>query len=339
MENLNTTTNEEKKILIIRFGAIGDVVHSTIISTAIKNKYPQYKIHFLTLPYIKEMLKNDLNFEKIFEFDNTKKNNLFYLFKLGIKLRKEKYDVIFNLTNALRTNFISFIANSKNVIKRSKERTIALDAFFNAALKFDNTLKYPKNLSIEFGKNEKDNILKMLYGVKQPIIVFNPGGENDNIRQGRIWPFEYWIELGNRLYESLNANIIISGSKNEQVEHQKYKAIKNAIILSGKLKLNETLALFSIASVVVSGDSGPLHMASSQSSVKTVALMGSTAKMCDAYGENSYNIHPNIDCVGCFEKRCKHLLKNSEKYTPCMKSICVDNVYNKINEVLKKQNV
>ena len=61
MKNSNTTC-EEKKILIIRFGAIGDVVHSTIICTAIKNKYPQYKIHFLTLPFIKEMLKNDLNF-------------------------------------------------------------------------------------------------------------------------------------------------------------------------------------------------------------------------------------------------------------------------------------
>ena len=118
MKNSNTTC-EEKKILIIRFGAIGDVVHSTIISTAIKNKYPQYKIHFLTLPFIKEMLKNDLNFEKIFEFDNSKKNNLFYLFKLGLALRKENYDVIFNLTNAFRTTFISFVANPKKVIKRS----------------------------------------------------------------------------------------------------------------------------------------------------------------------------------------------------------------------------
>ncbi len=338
MEDLNTA-NKEKKILIIRFGAIGDVVHSTIISTAIKNKSPQYKIHFLTLPYIKEMLKNDFNFEKIFEFDDSKKNNLLYLYKLGIKLKKEKYDVIFNLTNAFRTNFISYIANPKNVIKRSKKRTIALDAFFNAALKFDNTLEYPSNLSIEAGQVEKDNILEMLNGIKQPIIVFNPGGENDNIRQGRIWPFEYWVELGNRLYESLNAAIIISGSKNEEVEHQKYKAIKNAIILSGKLKLNETLALFSLADIVVSGDSGPLHMASSQNSVKTVALMGSTANMCEAYGENCYNIYPDYDCVGCFEKKCKYLHRSNDKYSPCMKAICVDKVFNKINEVLKKHNV
>ena len=281
MKNSNTTC-EEKKILIIRFGAIGDVVHSTIISTAIKNKYPQYKIHFLTLPFIKEMLKNDLNFEKIFEFDNSKKNNLFYLFKLGLALRKENYDVIFNLTNAFRTTFISFVANPKKVIKRSKQRTIALDAFFNSALNFDKTLEYPKNLSIEAGQTEKANILKMLEGKKHPIVVFNPGGQNDNIRQGRIWPFESWIELGNLLNEKMNATIVISGSKNEQAEHQKYKAIKNVMILSGKLKLNETLALFSLSDIVISGDSGPLHMSSSQKNTKTIALMGSTAKMCDA---------------------------------------------------------
>ena len=333
------TANKVKKILIIRLGAIGDVVHSTIISTAIKNKYPRDKIHFLTLPYIKEMLKNDLNFEKIFEFDNRKKNNLFYLFKLGLALRKENYDVIFNLTNAFRTNFISFVANPKKNIKRSKQRKIALDAFFNAALKFDKTLVYPKNLSIISGQMEKDNILKMLNDIKQPIIIFNPGGENDNIRQGRIWPFEYWIELGNKLYESLNATIIISGSKNEEFEHQKYKAIKNAIVFSGKLKLNETLALFSLADIVISGDSGPLHMASSQKNTKTIALMGSTAKMCDAYGENCYNIYPDNNCVGCFEKKCKYLFEKNQKYTPCMKAICVDKVFNKINEVLKKQNV
>ena len=54
-----------KKILIIRLGAIGDVVNSMVIHQAIKEKHPDVEIHYMTLDYIAPLLKNDKNISKI----------------------------------------------------------------------------------------------------------------------------------------------------------------------------------------------------------------------------------------------------------------------------------
>ncbi|UKI42379.1 MAG: hypothetical protein L6V95_05450 [Candidatus Melainabacteria bacterium] len=82
------------------------------------------------------------------------------------------------------------------------------------------------------------------------------------------------------------------------------------------------LLYFSLSDIVVSGDSGPLHIASSQKNTKTIALMGSTAKMCDAYGENCYNIYPDSNCIGCFEKNVNIFLEKRKIHTLHESHLC-----------------
>ena len=112
----------KQKVLIIRLGAIGDVVHSTIMAQAIKNKHQNVEIHYLTADFIAPLVSFSPFVDKVFSFDMKKKNNLFYLISLGLKLRKEKYDVSFNLTNAFRNAFINFVLGAKKNVKRNSKR-------------------------------------------------------------------------------------------------------------------------------------------------------------------------------------------------------------------------
>ena len=55
-----------KKILIIRAGAIGDVVHTTNLFRSIKRTYKDIKVHYLTSELIKPLLIEDPDVEKVF---------------------------------------------------------------------------------------------------------------------------------------------------------------------------------------------------------------------------------------------------------------------------------
>lgn len=326
--------NSTKKILIIRLGAIGDVVHSTIIAQAIKEKYPQHQVDFLTANSICGLLKNNKYLTNIIPFEEKHKNNIIYLLKKGLELKKEKYDYIVNLTNSTRNILLLNIASPQNIIKRNSKRTHAVDAFFNTAKDIFEDLTQPKHIDLGIDPKAFATVQKQLVNTQKPMIIFSPGGDNDNKRQGRIWPDENWINLGNELVKNHNASIIIIGSPNEVKLHEQYKKINNAKILSGQLSLAESAALMSICDVFISGDSGPLHIADAVGA-KTIALMGSTSpRSCAPYSSNGSVIEPIIECKYCGQKKCIRLNKN-EKFTPCISSITVQMVLNE----LKKKNI
>ena len=281
------------KLLIIRLGAIGDVVHSNIIPQAIKQKYPDYEIDFLTTDYIAPLIKNNKFISKV--IPASPKLNLIKAIMIGYKLRSEKYDIVINLTNSLKNIVIAKLAGGK-IYKRNKNRVHAVDAFYNTALDIFENLEKP--LSIQLGVNKKiiEELKEKLKEFSQPIIIFSPGGQNDKERQGRIWRDEYWVELGESLVKKYNATILIVGSKTEKTKHEKFSKIPNSIVFSGELTLEESAALFSLADLFISGDSGPLHIADAVG-CRTIALMGSTNPIaCAGYSSNAYYIEPQNDC-------------------------------------------
>ena len=312
--------SSSKKILIIRLGAIGDVVHSTVIAQAVKTTYPQHEIHFITASYISPLLESSSYIDKVIPFEMKHKDNIFYLLKKGLELRKEKYDYIINLTNATRNFIMIYIAAPKQLVKRNAKRVHAVDAFFNTACDALGDLKKPEYLDLGINKTALEKITNEISEVKHPIIILSPGGDNDLQRQGRIWVDEYWTELGNMLVEKYNASVFVIGSKTEAKNHSRYSAIKNARIFSGQLSLTETAALISKCDLFISGDSGPLHLADAVGA-RTIALMGSThPRSSSAYSKNGTFIEPTISCRYCGQRKCK-MLSEGEKFTPCMASV------------------
>ena len=60
---------EYNKILIIRTGAIGDVVHTTALFHSIKKAYPNVEIHYLTSSTVEFFLKEDAAISKVYTID------------------------------------------------------------------------------------------------------------------------------------------------------------------------------------------------------------------------------------------------------------------------------
>lgn len=320
-----------KKILIIRLGAIGDVVHSTVIQQALKKKHPDTEISFLTSELLYPLLKNDPDLDKVYKFNSKLKDNWFYILKLGLEFRKEKFDAIINLSNSLRNKVLLFLANPKKIISRSKHRVHATDAFFNSAKEVFDDIEKPTNLKLHLNKDILNEVTAKLEKYKRPFIVISPGGEHDNVRQGRIWPEDSWIELGNKLAEKYLGTIFIIGSKEERAMHEKYTKIYNSVLFSGELSLEESACLISLADLFISGDSGPLHMASALG-VKTLGLMGSTpAAACGPYGTKGYSITSDTLCIGCGQVKCSKV-KEDEKYSLCMKLLKPEAVFKFIEE-------
>ena len=328
--------DKKKKILIIRLGAIGDVVHTTVIPKSIKTAHPDYEIHYLTQAENIPLLENCDYIDKIHLWDRTKRKSYKYLFETIKLLFKERYDIVFNLTNAIRNNLLSLGACPKKTVQRKFLKGSWVEDYFYTAKSVIKDIEIPPALELGVNKDIDKKITERLEGYPKPYTMIIPGGRTDKNRQGRLWNIENWKKLTEELQKKYGGTIIVCGAKGERTYHEQLKK-DGVIITSGEYNLAGTSALLSHANLVISGDTGPLHIASAHN-VNTLALIGSTSPdKIKPYGDKGYYISADTECKYCWKKKCK-FTKNNEKYTPCMENITVDMVMGKIEEIrqLKK---
>ncbi len=320
------------KILIIRTGAIGDVVHTTGLFQAIKKAYPYVQIHYLTSPLIMPLIKEDKSIEKVIAV-----NPEFHLFSSSAKeyadkLKNENYDLAINLQPSFKLKMLIKLSGIKKQILYKKDINIhAVENFFKTGLEVFPEIKEPKELRLFLPPESVNQAKERLKGYSKPIIVINAGGMFSK-RQGRAYPIHKWIEAGNKLQEKYNAVIILTGAKEDKEFLLPLNGIKNSVNLIGELSLADSCGVISQADFMISGDSGPLHIAAALG-VKSVGLYGSSPIKRTGCYSNGINILSKKDCVPCNKRKCKYLKGKTKIYAPCMEQIPPDEILNAVSSI------
>ena len=98
----------------------------------------------------------------------------------------------------------------------------------------------------------------------------------------------------------------------------------------GELSLIDSCAVIGEADVMLSGDSGPLHIATALG-VKSIGLYGSMPANRTGCFSSGINVISRKDCVPCNRRKCKFLKKSKNIYAPCMEEISIEEIIEKIN--------
>ena len=322
----------KKRVLIIKLGAIGDVVHTTIIASAIKQKHPDWIVDFLTITPIISLIENNQYVDNIYDWDFSQRKSLKYILKIGKILFKNRYDVIFDPTVSLRTLLLSIIALPKKIMTKKFYGGLWVEDYFMMAKRAIKDLEMPNRLYIGTNEEADKKIENDIKDYPKPHIAIIPGRNNDKTRPGRVWNINKWKELTNLLNQNYNGTVFVIGAGNEKEYHQVLLDEK-IVMKTGEYSLVESSSFLSKMDLVISGDTGPIHIASAHNT-KTLAILGSTSpKQIKPYGENGHWISAKTECLHCWKKECKYL-KDGEIYTPCMEALSAQEVFEKVKEIL-----
>ena len=322
--------NKFKKILIIRTGAIGDVVHTTNLVHSIKKAYPETVIHYMTNPMLEFMLENDETIEKVITINPKFKLFSSYTKEMAAKLKQEKYDLVINLQPSLKVRGLIFLAGiKKELIYKKDFKLHAVTNFWRTGIKAFPNMKEDRELKIYLSQDTINKSKDRLKDYKHPFIVINAGGMFSK-RQGRTYPVEKWIELGNKIQEKFNGTIILNGAIEDKEFLQPLNKIKDSVNYIGELSLEDSCGVISQADLMISGDSGPLHIATALG-VKSIGLYGSMPVNRTGCYCNGINIKSEKTCVPCNRRKCKYIKRTKKIYTPCMEEIETDKILEKIS--------
>jgi len=156
-------------------------------------------------------------------------------------------------------------------------------------------------------------------GGRVPLVAIAPGSQMPS----KHWPIERFAELGKRLRESLATELVIVGGP---AERQAGEFLRSAwgggLNGAGAFSVAETAALLSRVELLVTLDTGPMHLAAAVG-IPCIALFSAieAGKKWDPLGDGHIVIRKPVNCAGCRVTVCPredHL---------CMTEIGVDEVW------------
>ena len=316
------------KILIIRLSSLGDILLTTPVIRAIKKANSEIQIDFLSKPAFKDVIRYNQKLKNKFILDTENASN-----ELIENLQREKYDLIIDLQNNIRSREITRKLNVE--ISRFKKPNIK--KFLLVNLKW-NTYKNIQSV-VEFYAStipglELDKEGLEFYSEKgkvsnietnEKIIGICPGSRHFT----KMWPREYFIELGSKLLKHKYKIKVLGGSADKEICKEIADQIPGAINQCSDDELFETADNMSECKFVVCNDSGLMHLASAIR-VPLFAIFGSTVKEFGFYPYNCEHFVFDNSLVKC--RPCSHIGRSScpKKHFNCMLNIKPDLIIDKI---------
>lgn len=141
-----------------------------------------------------------------------------------------------------------------------------------------------------------------------PLVVFNPGANYGSAKQ---WPEDRYAALGRRLRAEFDASIVFVGGPGDRsvcdrIAHEIRGSAANEPVLdlAGKTSILELAAVLAASRLVVTNDTGAMHVAQAVGST-IVAIFGSTDPVTTApYGEHHRIVREPVECSPCLLREC-----------------------------------
>lgn len=307
-----------KKILVIKFGGVGDVLLSTAVLGNLKDYFRNSEINFLTVSSARDVVEGNPYVSRVLTFNLYKDDSV----RLIKKVRKDGYRLIIDLFTNPRTNLLSFFSGARyrvgydfphrnfgyNIKVKARARggemhnldfnLLALEAIGVPVTSKEQNV-YTDKIHEDFAENFliQNNLTdKKLIG-----IIISGGWETKKYKA------DDYITLVRMLEKEFNANIILMwGTEEELSECKKIKSETGNTFITPPTGLKYLATLIKKCSAVICNDSGPMHITNALK-VPLLAIFGPTnPKLQGPYSEKNLTIvNENIDCLGCQLLECK----------------------------------
>ena len=345
------------EILIVKLSAIGDVIHTLPALAALHQQFPESNITWVVEEKAYDVIKDHPYLKRVVVskrkgwLKNVKKPSLWYptlkeIIKFIKELRSQNYDLVIDFQGLLKSALLILLSKGKRKVGYDKTREMSF-LFLNekipacpqdqhAVEKNINLTRYlgaeidEVRFIISIGEEDKRKIEYLLsenkLSTSKLLIIMSTQAS----WMTKIWDPSKVAKLSDRLIEKYDAQLVFTGGKDDYSSIEKILSLMNHRVVnaSGKTSLKELAYLLSISDLMITMDSGPMHIASAMGT-PTVALFGPTAHWrTGPYCNNAIIIGNHLPCSPCFKKRC-------DKGKACMEKISVGEILEAVDKQLK----
>lgn len=363
---LSPRTVQPHRILVIRLDLIGDLVLSMTFVRALKRTYSGAEIDLLALPSSAQIVQDDPDLTNVIPYDPNvwrrpkalaQGRNWRSAFSVIRRLRSRRYDIAVSVFG----NWAAMLAVASGARRRVGFGRESYPGFMTDSLagrhwlpgerlhEVDYCLKLARAAGVAITDDDRiprlfvatsvrDELNTLLHdlGVRQdkPLIACHVASNNG---QSKRWPIPYWATLLDRLIRELGVQVVLTGAPGDLplIELVTRRMEQTAFNLAGKTSLTQLAALLQRADIMISGDSGPMHIAAAVGT-PLIAIHGPTDPAHSGPVSPSATIlRSGIWCSPCYTVKAP---ADCRFYTTqCMKNITPARVFEVVEAKLRER--
>jgi heptosyltransferase I len=339
-------------ILIVKLSAIGDVIHTLPSLSALRRLYPKAHITWVVEEVAADLIKNHPCLDAVLisrrkswgkDFRNGQIRKPLQEMKSFIKnLRQRHYDLVIDFHGLFKSSMIVFLSGGKRKLGYDSLQELS-GLFLNEKISedinknaVDRYLDFPRYLGsaidraqfiLPSNKEAEEKVQNLLHKYNledKKFIAVSPFA----LWETKLWSNEKFAHLADLINNKLQMKVVFTGSEKELIEKITSLMTVDSINLGGQTSLLELACLYKKAQMVISTDSGPMHLAAAVET-PVIALFGPTDPVrTGPYGAGHTIIRAELSCSPCFLKKC-----STKK---CMEDISPQQVFAAVKKLAKE---
>jgi lipopolysaccharide heptosyltransferase II len=328
----NLRPDEVRKILVLNRNHIGDCLLTTPLLRALKRGFPRARLEVSVPRANWALLDTNPHVDEI--VPRPERLRMGAKFKFAFEMRRRDYDLIISLQE--KSMFYAWSAYYIGLRSRRRPLTVGFDhprtrrlygqsvvplrrdqhevyKYLDIAAALGCPMEPNPVLELEPAPEARDFAERFLNSrgvdTEARFIGVNPGGTKEEKR----WPVERFAETADRLHQELALPVIIFGGKGDidMATQISERMSHRPLIAAGRASLGDTAALLERCHFLVTGDTGPMHMAVAMA-VPVVALFGPTSTVkFGPFSTLGAVLASDSSCPNC-RKPCLHQISADE---------------------------
>jgi lipopolysaccharide heptosyltransferase I len=301
-------------IVLVRLGAMGDIVHAIPAAAALRRAFPAARIDWLVESKHRAIVEMVTTIDRVIEVHPA----LAGWTRAVRELRATKYDLAIDVQGLMKSAVLARASGAARVVGFSiwhlREKTAR--PFYSDVREAEGGHVIAKNLRLLDAVGVHDTKiafpiadvpsaaldgLRGSIGADTPFALVNPGAGWANKR----WPADRFGEIASFLREARGlAPVVLWGPGEEALARSVVTAAKGAAVIAPPTAVPDVVALARAASLFVSGDTGPLHLAAAVGT-PVVAIFGPTDPGRNGPFDADDIAVSRFDACGChYNRRC-----------------------------------
>jgi len=338
-----------KKILVIRLSSIGDIILMTPLLRNLRRHFPNARIDVVTKAVFADLVRHHPGINHLYEVVPEKGSA--DLSELGATLRDQHYDVVFDIHKNFRSFQLTRAAQAPIVLRHKKflvRRWLFVQFKWNLLRDMPPIRQRYMLAAAPLGVID-DGLPAEIYWTDEeerraeailraggwdgltPIVALAPGAGFFTKR----WPVEYFAEVAKEILHRGNFVVILGGPQDQILAEQIRNGLeRNCVSLAGQTNLLVTAAILKKSRVLISNDTGLMHMAEAVG-VPLIAIFGSTTRELGFFPHlKTSRVLENVN-LQC--RPCSHLGKSKcpKRHFLCMREIRPEQVFAEYERLLK----
>lgn len=340
-----------RRICVIKPSALGDVVQSLPLLPVLRERFPHAKISWVINHEFADLLDGHSHLDELFHFH--RRGGASQYLQLLQDLRQRQFDLVFDLQGLMRSGVMTAATRAplRVGLETSREgASLACHVTIPGTSKGMSAFRRYWRIAEELGLGDRTPqtivpttdadrawAAASLNGLTGPILAIHPGARWMTKR----WPIEKFAVVAHKAMRQFGFSVVILGSKGEMPVANELQTLlhgfasrKAVLNLTGQTTLKQLSAVLSSVDVVLTNDSGPMHLAAGLGTSVLGVFTCTNPTISGPPGEQHELVATQVACAASYKKQCPH---SGRMHLCCMDELSTERVCSALVRLIEKR--